>query len=407
MRKENIPKTTKQLYDFYKGKGTQASIEEITTELRIIVGLYSRVFIVVDALDEYHASDYEGLIEFLSAVFTLQSQGPVKIFATSRYIPEIASQFDGDVTKEIRAQDEDVVQYVDGQIPKLLRPTISKHASNLKDTVRQEIVKAADGMWVHPCSRNSGVQANIFRRFLLARLYMESLMSWLTPGDLKRALHNLPKKLDETYEQAMKRIEGQEEGSREPAKRLLGWISSAKSKLNTSEIQHALAIFSDLNMTDLDRDFLLDVEVLTSICAGLVTVDHKNNSIRLVHYITQEFFKRNAMFQNEKPGVAVACVTYLSFGVFDSGFCSTDDELEERLRLYPLYTYASQNWGYHCFEAPENKDGEKLVKFLQNENQVASSCQASLARKPYLVDSSCWNHCVGLYLIEYRWLRIV
>ena len=148
MRQEEIPTRIKELYESHKDYGTRASIYEITRTLRDTVQIYSKVFIVVDALDEYHASNHEGLKELLSAVFVLQSQGPVNFFATSRHIPEVASQFDSGVTKEIRAQDDDLLQYLDGQIPKLLRSTISKHPSKLQDTVREEIVKAADGMWV-------------------------------------------------------------------------------------------------------------------------------------------------------------------------------------------------------------------------------------------------------------------
>ena len=52
-----------------------------------------------------------------------------------------------------------------------------------------------------------------YLRFLLAQLHMDSLMSKPTPGDLKIALNNLPRGkqgLDNTYEQAMERIQGQE-----------------------------------------------------------------------------------------------------------------------------------------------------------------------------------------------------
>jgi hypothetical protein len=49
-------------------------------------------------------------------------------------------------------------------------------------------------------------------RFLLAELHMQTLMSQFTRGDIEEALENLPrgeKGLDETYSQAMKRIEDQ------------------------------------------------------------------------------------------------------------------------------------------------------------------------------------------------------
>ena len=50
--------------------------------------------------------------------------------------------------KEIRAQDDDVLRYVNVRIPQLLRSQISKYPE-VQDTVRKDIVKASDGMCVH------------------------------------------------------------------------------------------------------------------------------------------------------------------------------------------------------------------------------------------------------------------
>jgi hypothetical protein len=119
---------------------------------------------------------------------------------------------------------------------------------------------------------------------------MDSLKSQPTIGDIKQTLQNLPqgiKGLDETYEKAIKRIEGQEEGYRELAKRVLAWVTRAKRTLSTAEMQHALAV--RVGMAELDEDFLPGVEILGSICAGLVTIDKKGDVIRLVHYTTQEY----------------------------------------------------------------------------------------------------------------------
>jgi hypothetical protein len=42
--------------------------------------------------------------------------------------------------------------------------------------------------------------------------------------------------LDETYEQAMKRIEAQEDGYRKLAKKVLSWVTHAKRVLSTAEV---------------------------------------------------------------------------------------------------------------------------------------------------------------------------
>jgi hypothetical protein len=40
-------------------------------------------------------------------------------------------------------------------------------------------------------------------------------------------------------------------------------------------------------MADMNRDFLPEIEILGSVCAGLIAVDKKSDIIRLVHYTTQ------------------------------------------------------------------------------------------------------------------------
>jgi len=136
------------LFKRHKTKQTRPSFDEIIQTLHSTIQLYSRAFIVIDALDEYHGSNRDGQNRLLSAVFNLQNQTQLNLFATSRYVEEITSQFKRCTSKEIRAQDDDVLRYVNVRIPQLLRSQISKHPK-VQDTVRKDVVKAADGMYVH------------------------------------------------------------------------------------------------------------------------------------------------------------------------------------------------------------------------------------------------------------------
>ena len=82
-----------------------------------------------------------------------------------------------------------------------------------------------------------------------------------------------------------------------------------------------------------------------SRCAGLVTIDEESDIIHWVHYTTQEYFERtqNQWFPNAEIDITKTCVTYLSFSVFESGFCQRNNEFEERLQLNQLYNYAAHN----------------------------------------------------------------
>ena len=114
--------------------------------LQSTIQLYSRVFIIIDALDECHVSN-EGRDRLLSVVFSLQTQAQTNVFVTSRFVPEIMSQFEGCISKEIRAKDDDILKYIDERISQLLRSRISKYPE-LQNSIRSEVVKAVDGMYV-------------------------------------------------------------------------------------------------------------------------------------------------------------------------------------------------------------------------------------------------------------------
>jgi hypothetical protein len=146
-----------------------------------------------------------------------------------------------------------------------------------------------------------------------------------------------------------------------------------------SELQHALAV--EIGEPELDEENLPQIEDMVSVCAGLVTVDEESSIIRLVHYTAQEYFERTQKqwFPYAESDITKTCVTYLSFNNFGSGFCQTDAEFEERLRLNPFYDYAAHNWGHHAQQA--STLCQKVVDFLQCEMKVEAASQALMAVK--------------------------
>jgi hypothetical protein len=140
-------------------------------------------------------------------------------------------------------------------------------------------------------------------RFLLAQLYLDSLIGKRSPKAIRTALKNLRKEskassnddeskaLYDAYKEAMERIKRQNGDSPELAKQVLSWITCAKRSLTTLELRHALAV--EMGESELDETNLPGIEDMVSVCAGLVTVDEQSNIIRLVHYTTQQFLETN------------------------------------------------------------------------------------------------------------------
>lgn len=137
-----LPEDVKSLYDKHKRLNTQPSFDEILNSLYSVTAMYSRAFIVVDALDECQESN-----EVLTRIFNIQAKSRANFFATSRFIPEITERFEGSKTLEIRASEHDVRKYVDGHISRL--PSFVSRNPNLQEEIKAEIVKAVDGMYVH------------------------------------------------------------------------------------------------------------------------------------------------------------------------------------------------------------------------------------------------------------------
>ena len=164
--------------------------------------------------------------------------------------------------------------------------------------------------------------------------------------------------------------------------RVLWWIAFTTRPLTTLELQHALAV--EVGERAIDEENLPEIEDMVSVCAGLVTVDEETDTIRLVHYTTQEYFERTRIewFPDAQTDIATICVTYLLFDVFDTGFCQTDGEFQSRLKLNPLYDYAARNWGHHAHTAPAEL--ELLINdLLESQAKVSSCSQAMMAEKTW------------------------
>ncbi len=141
----SLPVTVKKLYERCKTKRTRPSLDEISRSLHVVTTLYSRVFIIVDALDECQVSDgYRQ--RFISEMFSLHANHGVNLFATSRVIPEITTKFQDTLSLEIHATKEDIGRYLQAHMRHL--STFDDWERQLQDEIKVAIADAVDGMYV-------------------------------------------------------------------------------------------------------------------------------------------------------------------------------------------------------------------------------------------------------------------
>lgn len=208
---------------------------------------------------------------------------------------------------------------------------------------------------------------------------MDHLKGYLTPGDLKEALGRLPHGrtgLGKASDQAIDRIKSQSEPCCQMAMRVLSWLAYCKPALFGKELQHVLGTRS--GQTDLDRQFLPDIDILDSVCAGLVVFDGNTGLSRLVHYTTKEYLLGHFLFRDSEAEIAQTSITYLSFAAFSSGCATSLIDHERRQELYPLHDYCAKYWLAHASAA---LDAAKelltpITAFLENESNDFAAGQA-------------------------------
>ena len=144
-KQSSIPDCVQTLYDQYRNQPKRPILDEILSILHSVSILYSRIFIIVDALDECQVTN-GCRTRLLSGIFELQARVRANIFSTSRYNPEIVERFKESISLEIRARDEDVQTYLAGHMTRL-RPFVSGNP-DLQNKVKATISKAVDGMYV-------------------------------------------------------------------------------------------------------------------------------------------------------------------------------------------------------------------------------------------------------------------
>ena len=145
----SLPESIKLLYEKHKAKHSRPTSDELSKVLQSLTTIYSRIFIIIDALDECSIA---GRIDFLAEIFALREKSEANVFATSRDIPAVTQKFSKCPFLEIRASEQDIRRYIDGYLPRL--PSFARGDMDLQEEMKSKIINAVDGMYVaaHPHS---------------------------------------------------------------------------------------------------------------------------------------------------------------------------------------------------------------------------------------------------------------
>lgn len=170
----------------------------------------------------------------------------------------------------------------------------------------------------------------------------------------------LPTTLEDTYDDAMERIENQEPDHRRIALKAIAWVCYTFRALSLKELQHALAV--EPGDTLLDGELAIDGQSITSLCAGLIVVDRRTNFVNLVHYSTRSYFDdiRRIQLREFHAEITLVCATYLTLDSLKGA------NIWEIVQEYPLACYAAQFMGDHARNSPKESLEPSILDMFCN-----------------------------------------
>lgn len=140
-----LPDVLETLYEHHSRRKTRPTFHELSRILSQVMSHFGRVYLIIDALDECAMGD-SSRDRMLREIFRMQKQGPISLFATSRFNPEIQHLFRGELSLEIRASKDDIAKFLAEHLSEL--PTCVQDDVTLQKSIMSEVIRASEGMYV-------------------------------------------------------------------------------------------------------------------------------------------------------------------------------------------------------------------------------------------------------------------
>ncbi|KAK0612194.1 hypothetical protein B0T14DRAFT_595861 [Immersiella caudata] len=254
-------------------------------------------FVIIDALDEFQESSEPGLSrsELIEGLWKL----PVKLLVTGRDIPSIRSecrnyrlqpvpksdQVSGGLTwSEVKLAPDvgDLETYIKWRMAKGgTFQALKGESPGLLENIRSVLVEP-----------NAGAERHA-RSFNLLRFRMNRIEELRTPGDIAKYLTDseLPVTDAEVYRGTFERIRNSVH--RNNARRVIGWIYSAKRPLLIDELRYALIspdadALNGESMVNL-RNFLHRQDDIQNWCQGIVIILKDSKHVAFAHPTVKDY----------------------------------------------------------------------------------------------------------------------
>ncbi|KAJ3872108.1 ankyrin repeat-containing domain protein [Lentinula edodes] len=346
-------KVNPALYALYESnKFTEITTEELQKLLGTMIKERNTGYIVVDAMDE--CKEAGKVLRWLSS-----HSSQLWMLVTSR-LPAVGFE-NGIINIALGEKgsrmNADIELYLKSTID-----TIPRFRDTTRDYIKESLKNGAHGV------------------FRWVECQLRAVQQCTSHTSVKKALDKLPKDLEETYEQALKRCKDQ--GNAEEAQHLLLWLLYAYEPLTKRQFGEILAV-------DLEEQVIypsMELQVEWAVDSTFVTVG-QDNIVQLAHASVKEYLisyslqkETQDLFQlNEKLAHDIMTQTTIIYLMqkenIDSGY-------------YESFAYYSvEKWLSHASKVEEYKlkgKAQNLIhRMLENNNQYFARWETKYRRQRY------------------------
>ncbi|KAK1641297.1 hypothetical protein BDP81DRAFT_131052 [Colletotrichum phormii] len=331
------------LYSSCKYASRQPSIDLLISTFEAMAQQIGEVWIVLDALDECQKRtglSNEGLLDWIEGILNLP-QVNVHLLVTSRPEHDIKSALERHIDNQIPLQSElvteDIRAYVHG--------TVRQHEGFKRWRTREEILDEIEG---HLMEKANGM-------FRWVSCQLDALGKCPDPNSLRQTLQSLPRTLDETYAQVLRRIPPEFEQN---AKRILQFLTFSERPLRIEEAVDVITVVTKNKPRFDAKNRMPQPDEISIYCSSLVVVvtrggndeQYEVRELQLAHFSVKEYLVSDRLERNmfeafaeplARASIVEVCLAYLL-------------ELDHSLSLlevrqsYPLAQYSARYWMDHA-----------------------------------------------------------
>ena len=199
---------------------------------------------------------------------------------------------------------------------------------------------------------------------------MDAIFAAATVHQKRQALDRMANGigLQDSYNTTLDRIRQQGGGKSKLGMAVLMWVSHCERPLQWEELRHALGV--DLVPEEFTIDNVPSVRTVLGRTLGLITIDEKASTVRLLHLTLQQYLEASpTVFETPQSMMAEICLTYLNSPLVRGSVLGPYQAQEQ----WPFIEYATYFWGTHAAREVTEGVKSRALRFLDGYESHASA----------------------------------